>query len=80
VSSQEWKPFAGAAYLLAQPTIGILGTRTHHSRCPHLHDRSILQRHSNPVESLVYGRDPILQGIDLRARCRIKDADRRATA
>jgi hypothetical protein len=42
-------------------------------------DQSILQRFSNLVESLVYGRDLILKGIDLRARCRVEDADRRAT-
>jgi len=43
-------------------------------------DQSILQCFSNSVESLVYGRDLILQGVDLRAYCRVEDADRRATA
>jgi hypothetical protein len=44
-----------------------------------LHDPSILERFGNPVEPFVYGRDLMLQGIDLRARCRVEDADRRAT-
>jgi len=40
----------------------------------------MLQCFCNPVEPLVYGRDLILHGVDLRARCRVLDTDRRATA
>jgi hypothetical protein len=43
-------------------------------------DQSILQRFHNPVQPCVYGRDLTFQAVDLSARCRIQDTDRRATA
>src|SRR6202051_1945493 len=41
---------------------------------------SVLQRFRYPVEPLVYCSNVILQGVDLKACCRIQDTDRRTTA
>jgi hypothetical protein len=41
---------------------------------------SFLQRFRYPIESLVYCGNVILQGVDLKAGCRIQDTDRRTTS